>query len=186
MLKNIFNSTKIVGEEKDKRAGREIGRRGKSAEFVEQVMTEVADEVDEHRPGVEPPAPIDPSEAVVVAPGNDGLGRQVVDLLEDGVVAARRSGVGWLVDFDDSNDNFYMNVLGQTPSNVRSANALADYWIDRVLNRPMAAADRTHVVQFMAQGVNPDFDLNWGDEDIRDRVRSMVALILMSPDFLWR
>lgn len=92
---------------------------------------------------------------------------------------------GWLVDFDNSNDNYYLNVLAQTPPSVRSASALADFWIDRILNRPMDPADRDQIVQFMAQGFNPDFDLNFNDGDTRDRMRSMVALILMSPDFLW-
>jgi hypothetical protein len=49
----------------------------------------------------------------------------------------------------------------------------------------MDPADRDQVVQFMAQGFNPDFDLNFNDTDTQDRLRSMVALILMSPDFLW-
>ncbi|MEM9594013.1 MAG: DUF1800 domain-containing protein [Acidobacteriota bacterium] len=93
---------------------------------------------------------------------------------------------GWLIDFDDSNDNFYLDILGQTPPGVRSANALADFWIPRILGRQMAAEDREEIVQFMAQGINPDFDLNFDDEDTADRVRSMVGLILMSPDFLWR
>ncbi len=93
---------------------------------------------------------------------------------------------GWLVDFKDPNDNFYLNVLAQTPSHIRSANALADFWINRILNRPMDPADRDQIVQFMAQGFNPDFDLNFNDTDTQDRLRSMVALLLMSPDFLWR
>ena len=50
----------------------------------------------------------------------------------------------------------------------------------------MEAADRDEIVEFMAQGINPDFDLNLADEDTRERVRSMVGLIFMSPEFLWR
>lgn len=92
----------------------------------------------------------------------------------------------WLIDFDDDNDQFYLDVLAQTPGSVRSANALADFWIGRVLGRPMDPEDRDQIVQFMGQGINPDFDLNFNDEDTRDRVRSMVGLIMMSPDFLWR
>jgi hypothetical protein len=39
----------------------------------------------------------------------------------------------------------------------------------------------------MAQGHNPDYDLPVAtDEDVQDRLRSMVALIMMSPDFQWR
>lgn len=92
---------------------------------------------------------------------------------------------GWLVDFKDSNDNWYLNVLAQTPAHIRSANALADFWIHRILNRLISPADRDQIVQFMAQGVNPDFDLNFNDSDTQDRLRAMVGLILMSPDYLW-
>ena len=93
---------------------------------------------------------------------------------------------GWLVDFDNDNDKYYLNILNQTPSNVRSANALADFWIDRILGREMDPDDRQEIVDFMAQGINPDFDLNFSDEDTTDRLRSMVGLIFMSPEFLWR
>jgi len=92
----------------------------------------------------------------------------------------------WLVDFENDNDQFYLNILGQTPTSARSANELADFWIDRILGRAMDPVDRQEVVDFMAQGFNPDFDLDFSDEDTKDRLRSMVGLIFMSPEFLWR
>jgi uncharacterized protein (DUF1800 family) len=93
---------------------------------------------------------------------------------------------GWLIEFTDDLDHYYLNLVGQTPGHVRSANALADFWIYRILGRDMEPEDRAEIVQFMAQGINPDFDLNLNDEDTRDRLRSMVGLIFMSPEFLWR
>lgn len=93
---------------------------------------------------------------------------------------------GWLIDFHDSDDNYYLDVLGQTPDSVRSANELADFWIPRILGRPMSSEDREQIVQFMGQGINPDLDLNLSNESTASRLRSMVGLILMSPDFLWR
>ncbi len=92
----------------------------------------------------------------------------------------------WLIDFDDDNGNFYLDVIGQTPGSVRSANELADFWINRILGRPMSPQDRDEIVDFMAQGINPDFDLNLQDEDTSTRLRAMVGLLLMAPDFLWR
>ncbi|MCP3956298.1 MAG: DUF1800 domain-containing protein [bacterium] len=92
----------------------------------------------------------------------------------------------WLIDFDDDSGNWYLDVLGQTPGGVRTPNELADFWIDRILQRPMGTEDRDEIVQFIAQGFNPDFDLDLNDDDTADRVRAMVGLILMSPDFLWR
>jgi len=92
----------------------------------------------------------------------------------------------WLIDFDDDNDEFYLDLIGQTPGSVRSANEIADFWIDRVLGRPMEPDGRDEIVDFMANGFNPDFDLDFGDGDTVERLRSMVGLLFMSPDFLWR
>lgn len=92
----------------------------------------------------------------------------------------------WLIDFDDDNGDYYLDVLAQTPASVDTANELADFWIDRILNRPMDPDDRSEIVDFMAQGINPDFALDLNEGSTRDRLRAMAGLILMSPDFLWR
>lgn len=93
----------------------------------------------------------------------------------------------WLIDFDDPSDNFYLDVLGQTPPSRRSAYELADYWIDRIFGYQVPAEDRQLIVDFMAQGHNPDFDLPIDtDAYTRERLRSMVGLIFMSPSFQWR
>jgi uncharacterized protein (DUF1800 family) len=95
--------------------------------------------------------------------------------------------MNWLIDVRNDSDIHRLNVLGQTPTTVRTANQIADHWINRVLGRPMPAAERHEIVEFMAQGHNPDFDLPIdSDEDTQDRLRSMVGLIFMSPSFLWR
>ncbi len=95
--------------------------------------------------------------------------------------------LNWLIDVRNDSDIHRLNILGQTPSTERTANQLADVWINRILGRPMPAAERHEIVEFMAQGHNPDFDLPLdSDEDTQDRLRSMVGLIFMSPSFLWR
>ena len=95
--------------------------------------------------------------------------------------------MNWLIDVRNPSDVHRLNVLGQTPTTVRTSNELADFWIHRIFGRPMPPAERQEIVEFMAQGHNPDFDLPLdSDEDTRDRLRSMVGLILMSPSFLWR
>ncbi len=94
--------------------------------------------------------------------------------------------VNWLIDRED-NGIHRAAVVTQTPGAVRSATALADYWIYRILGRPMPETDRTEIIDFMAQGHNPDLDLPLGtDDDTQERLRSMVGLICMSPSFLWR
>jgi len=95
--------------------------------------------------------------------------------------------MNWLIDVRNDSDIHRLNVLGQTPSEVKTANQIADFWINRILGRSMPAAERHEIVEFMAQGHNPDFDLPLdSDEDTQDRLRSMVGLIFMSPSFLWR
>ncbi len=93
----------------------------------------------------------------------------------------------WLIDVEDPSGAYRLNAFAQTPPSVRSADDLADFWIDRVLGRPMSAADRQEVVDLMAQGVNPSFDLPLDtDPELRDRLQTMVGLLFLSPDFLWR
>ncbi len=94
--------------------------------------------------------------------------------------------VNWLIDRED-NGVFRAAVVAQTPSAIRSATALADYWINRILSRAMPEIERSEIIDFMAQGHNPDLDLPLAtDDDTQERLRSMVGLICMSPSFLWR
>lgn len=95
--------------------------------------------------------------------------------------------MNWLIDVRNDSNVFRLNVIAQTPAHIRSANEIADYWIYRIFRGSIPAAERAAIVQFMAQGHNPDFDLPLdSDEDTQDRLRSMVALLFMSPSFLWR
>ncbi len=92
-----------------------------------------------------------------------------------------------LVMLYDADENFYFDLLGQTPAGVRSAQDLVDFWTDRILGRPAAPAEEAELVDFMAQGHNPSFDLPLDtDEATQDRLRALIALILMAPSFLWR
>lgn len=94
---------------------------------------------------------------------------------------------GSIVDWDDGNDVYLVDIPGQTPAWARTANELADFWIIRILGRPMPAGERQQVVELMAAGYNPDYDLPVDtDPDTAERLRTMVGLILMSPSFLWR
>jgi len=73
-----------------------------------------------------------------------------------------------------------------SPSSVRTATEIADYWIDRALHRPLEAQTRQAFIDFMAAGIDPDQILNLNAWSVRDRLRAMVGLVLTSPDFHWR
>jgi uncharacterized protein (DUF1800 family) len=74
----------------------------------------------------------------------------------------------------------------ETPATVRTAAEIADYWIDRALHRSVAPGAKQELVDFMAAGGDPDRNLSLDSWPVRDRLRSMVGLVLTSPDFHWR
>ena len=95
--------------------------------------------------------------------------------------------VHWLVVSRDAKGSYRLNVLEQTPANVRTARGLADFWIHRVLGRPMPEGARQEVIEFMAQGYGPDADLPVDEEPaLRERLQAMLGLLFISPDFLRR
>ena len=76
------------------------------------------------------------------------------------------------------------NIVAQTPAELRTAESLADFWIPRILNRPMSEADRQAVIAVMAQEYGTQEEL---PQDRIDYVLpAMVEVILMSPDFQWK
>lgn len=101
----------------------------------------------------------------------------------------------WLIDQDidgqTATDDFRLDVLGQTyaafPALPHSATSeqLVDLWIGRVFGRPLEAAQRDELIDFMAQGASPTQVLNLdASSNVRSRVRSLVGLMFMTPEFL--
>jgi len=85
---------------------------------------------------------------------------------------------GWI-------DGTTIDTVSQMPGTIVTPNAIVDYWIDRVLGRPLHPIEnRLPLVEFVAQGRNPDFDLR--PDQIAERLPRMVAMIFMLPDFGWR
>ena len=95
----------------------------------------------------------------------------------------------WLIDswrYEDGpqQDQLRMDLPAQMPAGVKTPAAIVDYWAGRILGRDLPPAERSPIVDFMAYGRNPAYDLP--AEDIADRLRFMVGLIFMSPSFQWR
>ncbi len=101
----------------------------------------------------------------------------------------------WLIDQDiDGNsatDDFRLDVLGQTyaafPGLPHSATSeqLVDLWMDKVFRRAIEPAQRDELIDFMAQGNSPTLALNLdASSTVRSRVRALVGLIFMLPEFL--
>lgn len=87
----------------------------------------------------------------------------------------------------DLSGNYYVDVLSNIPADVRTANELTDFWIDRILGRPIDAESRDILLDLIADGSNPDFNLPLdADEDLQRLLRTFVATICFTPDFLWK
>jgi len=98
---------------------------------------------------------------------------------------------GWLIDSDASDlDRFFDIVDSTLATSARSAEEIVDLWIARVFHRPIPAADRDELIELMAQGHNPTLPLpletNEWPEYTQDRLRTLVGVLFMSPEFLWR
>jgi uncharacterized protein (DUF1800 family) len=89
----------------------------------------------------------------------------------------------WLDD-EDQQRIVRTDLLGQTPPDVRTAEALADFWISRLLNRPLSEVDRQAVIAVMAQDSDPQESLP--EDHVEYVLPAMVEVILMSPDFQWK
>ena len=100
----------------------------------------------------------------------------------------------WLIDQDidgsSTTDDFRLDILGQTyaafPALPHQATSeqLADFWIGRVFGRPLEAAQRDELVDFMAQGNSPSLALNLdASSTVRSRLRALVGLMFMTPEF---
>ena len=78
--------------------------------------------------------------------------------------------------------------LAAMPEGVRTVRQMTDFWIDRLLGRPLAdAAARDRLQRYLlAWGDDPDAPPVGDADNLRGRLRQLVALIGMTPDFQWR
>lgn len=83
---------------------------------------------------------------------------------------------------ESENDVRHLHIEDSTPAHLRSAVDLVDYWIDRILGRPMPEGEREALIDFLANGRSETMDTLWdSDSEVGRRLRYVVALILMSP-----
>jgi uncharacterized protein (DUF1800 family) len=92
--------------------------------------------------------------------------------------------INWLVNRRDDDDNYYIDILSQTPSQVRSATYLTNFWCFRIFGYAIGGSTRTRLSQFMAQDSPLDEDLPLESSDqVFGRLRTLIALILQTPEF---
>ena len=91
--------------------------------------------------------------------------------------------IEWRYGGEGANKDDY-RLAFTNPSTVKTPNAIVDYWSERLSGRSLPDSERQPIVDFMANGRNPNFELP--ETDITDRLRYMIALIFMVPSFQWR
>ena len=114
-----------------------------------------------------------------------------------GAMAMTWKMLNWLTEASDG-DKPLLPIVQLTRANVPTwtANALVDYWCTRLLGYLPTAERRQTLAKFMAQNGDPasyrieDSDA-WAANDLKkhynhQRLRSMVTLILLSPEFMSR
>jgi uncharacterized protein (DUF1800 family) len=79
-----------------------------------------------------------------------------------------------------------VDILTQTAAiAVKTAPNIVDFWIDRILGRPVAPETRQTLIEFLGQG-NVTQPLNLESANTQRIVQLTVSLLLSSPDFNWR
>lgn len=106
--------------------------------------------------------------------------------------------LGWLTEAKEDDGTPLLPILQISRSEVPTwtASALVDYWCRRLLGYLPDPSRRQTLIRFMAQNGDPDGYVigdteTWVSGDLKrhynqSRLRSMVALILMSPEFMSR
>jgi uncharacterized protein (DUF1800 family) len=75
-----------------------------------------------------------------------------------------------------------VNAVNQMPGSVNTATAIVDFWINRLLNRPLSKdAARTRLIDFVRGPHAANFVLE--STYVADILPRFVALLMMSPDF---
>lgn len=84
-----------------------------------------------------------------------------------------------------TDEQWTIDLDRRVPADVKSSVDLVDFWTNRVLGFELPAETRTPLVEFMAAGFDATLDLP-DDDDTEDRRRALVALVFMTPEYLWR
>ncbi len=78
-----------------------------------------------------------------------------------------------------------IDINSQMPPALTTANEIVDFWVSRILGRPIAVeTQRTRIVDFMRGPYTANFSMP--SSFISERLPRMVEILLMSPDFQYR
>jgi len=72
-------------------------------------------------------------------------------------------------------------VDGKMPSSLTTAREVVQWWVDRVLQRPISQTTFDGLLVFLAEGRNPDIALP--ADQISDKLKYLAAVMVMTPEF---
>lgn len=76
---------------------------------------------------------------------------------------------------------------GQHPAGVTTSRQIVDFWLERLLGRPVADDVYQALLDFLRQERGPDVPPGGeNDQDLNEKLANLVVLIAMMPDFQWR
>lgn len=91
----------------------------------------------------------------------------------------------WKIGGDGANkDQRRVPIEGIMPAERTTPGQIVDFWSNRLLGVTLPDNERQQIMEFMAYGRGVDSPLPV--DQIAERLRYMVALILMAPSFQWR
>jgi len=135
-------------------------------------------------------------------PSPDGYPDNAEDWTSASVMGQTWRLLSRMPELDDDSDQFLLRIHETTISGLpepseRSAEALVDFWLDRLIARPVEPARRSELIDFLRQNAAGDAALNittglpngnWSGNDLSAhytpaRLRVTVSLIMMLPEF---
>jgi uncharacterized protein (DUF1800 family) len=80
-----------------------------------------------------------------------------------------------------SGNGYTLNVSGRMPADRETAREIVQWWVDNLIQRPVSSATMNGLIDFIAEGRNPDLRLP--ASQIESKVHYLAAVIVMTPEF---
>ncbi|MCS7079736.1 MAG: DUF1800 domain-containing protein [Chloracidobacterium sp.] len=78
------------------------------------------------------------------------------------------------------------NLRASLPSGVTTTRQIVDYFIARIMGRPVRPEVYTELIEYLRGTASPDAPPSGTTAEVTNRINLMVARLCVSPDFWWR
>ncbi|OJJ19514.1 hypothetical protein BKI52_22160 [marine bacterium AO1-C] len=84
---------------------------------------------------------------------------------------------------EEEDENPSLSFSKKTPASAKTPTQITDFWIHEVLHQEVSTNQRQKLVRFLAMDENPDQPLTGSPEEKEERIKSLIALLGMMPEF---